>query len=192
MASESEIGRVGQVGPARVQSEGKVSSYENVCPPGERDVVPVPASLPGGVTSQDRGQARLSAYENVELPASSQQTGHTHNHAPIPVPPKKRSQQRVDVYEAVSLGKKKGGANSSTSNQANGTSPSNGVGTGQRSPDYNSKRKKNIFSLLQLWPYIILTFDIYVTQCRINHCVNSAGHLLSTNQSSKHRPIRVC
>ena len=141
IAGEGEIERVGQVGPARVQSEGRVSTYENVCPPGERDIVPVPAPLPGGVASQESEHGRpnssaVGLYENVELLRSSRQPGAglpAQNHTPSSAPSNKRSaQQRRDVYEVVSLDKKKSGDSS--------TARANGVGTGTRSPENNSKQ----------------------------------------------------
>ena len=123
IAGEGEIERVGQVGPARVQSEGRASTYENVCPPGERDIVPVPAALPVGVAKKESGRGRANPgglYENVELMSRPGTRNPAQNHAPSNAISNRRSaQQRKDVYEVVSLGGPK----------------ANGVGGGTRSPN---------------------------------------------------------
>lgn len=92
---------------AGVQSVGKVSTYENVCPPGEREMLPIPAAV--GVASgfsqvPKKIAEKRSVYENVDLrPHPTPDTGPAHNSS-HPRPP---AQQRRNVYEEVEIGGRK-------------------------------------------------------------------------------------
>lgn len=112
MVNEEELERSGLTGYSRVKSEGRASTYENVCPPGERDVVPIPAAMAMGMAGSTRQDRRTATpYENISIkPPPILNAGRTHNHTPPVTRPevKRSSRQRRDVYEVVPSGSLKG------------------------------------------------------------------------------------
>ena len=135
MANEAELERVGQAGCPRVKSEGRASTYENVCPPGEREVVPVPAGAVGGVASP-QGEGPLvratvekdsrATYENVELRPHPPQLNSAHNHG-AGAGVRRSAQQRKEVYEEVPLRGQKVNGIGAGSVQNNCRSPETGT-----------------------------------------------------------------
>lgn len=132
MAGEEEMDKTGQASSVSVRSEGRASRYENVCPPGEREVLPVPAAAVG-VASQG-SRVALSAtedtrgmYENVSLkPRPSRSSGTSNSHSENPEV-KRSDQQRQNVYEVIGFGGRKvNGGEGLQNRHSNCQSPENG------------------------------------------------------------------
>ena len=108
MAGEQDMDRTGQSRYEGIQSDGRASMYENVCPPGEREVLPVPAAAVVG-SAESAVVDRRSMYENVASEAH-----HSPSPAPSPSPGplysqvnrsevKRSARQRQEVYEPIQL-----------------------------------------------------------------------------------------
>lgn len=131
MAGGEDMDKTGQSGFGSIQSEGRASMYENVCPPGEREILPTPAAAVG-MAPESAESANLdgrSMYENISLkPRPSPDPSSTHNH--VECPEVKRSvQQRQNAYETIKLGSRTvNGGEGSGNRHSNCQSPDNGTG----------------------------------------------------------------
>ena len=110
IAEEGDLDKNGVASCTGIRSVGKSSTYENVCPPVERGMLPIPAA--GGVGVASAGgvgvasassrvpkntAVKRSVYENVDLrPHPTPDAGPAHN-----------TTQRRNVYEAVEIGGQK-------------------------------------------------------------------------------------
>lgn len=131
IANDEDLEKTRQTSYVGANSEGRTSAYENIVPPSDGSVVPLPAAVavsegvapdPAGVDSTSGG-----TYENIKLlPSSPPDTSSTPNSTPSSTTVAERSgmrrsaQQRREVYEVVPLKGRKvngvGGPNHSSKN----------------------------------------------------------------------------
>ena len=107
IANEDELERSGQAS-SLVKSEGRASMYENVCPPTEREAVPVPVAASSVGVALEPGKVGGTAdnksvsYENINLRQHSAVSDISPAYSQV-TKVKRSAQQRKEVYEVVPI-----------------------------------------------------------------------------------------